>query len=134
MNKKATTGIGHLEEGAVFQDPWIAPGNEVLQSVVDKWGPLVICALRKGPRRYGELRRAIGPVSPKMLTQTLRKLEAYGLVGRQVESTTPPSVEYSLTSLGESLTGPLGDVFRWAEEHLSEIPAARRRPIEHRSP
>ena len=134
MARKATTGNGHLEEGAVFQDPWIAPGNEVLQSVVDKWGPLVICALRKGPRRYGELRRAIGPVSPKMLTQTLRKLEAYGLVGRQVEPTIPPSVEYSLTSLGESLTGPLGDVFRWAEEHLSEIPAVRRGPIEDLSP
>lgn len=126
MARKATTGNGNLEEGAVFQDPWIAPGNEVLQSVVDKWGPLVICALRKGPRRYGELRRAIGPVSPKMLTQTLRKLEAYGLVGRHVEPTVPPSVEYSLTSLGESLTGPLEDVFRWAEAHVSEIPAARR--------
>ena len=134
MARKATTGNGHLEEGAVFQDSWIAPGNEVLQSVVDKWGPLVICALRKGPRRYGELRRAIGPVSPKMLTQTLRKLEAYGLVGRQVEPTTPPSVEYSLTSLGESLTGPLGDVFRWAEAHVGEIPAVRRGPIEDLSP
>ncbi|MEX2552269.1 MAG: helix-turn-helix domain-containing protein, partial [Actinomycetota bacterium] len=67
-------------------------------------------------------------------TQTLRKLEAYGLVGRRAEPTIPPSVEYSLTSLGESLTGPLGDVFRWAEAHVDEIPAVRRVPIEDLSP
>lgn len=111
--------------GGVFHEPWVRPGYEVLQSVVDKWGPLVICALRKGPKRHGELRRAIGGISQKMLTQTLRKLEQYGLVERRSEPSVPPAVEYSLTSLGESLTVPLEDVFKWGETHLEEMGSAR---------
>lgn len=130
---RSTGNGGFPRDEDVFRDPWIAPGYDVLQGVVDKWGPLVICALRKGPRRYGELRRAIGPVSQKMLTQTLRKLESYGLVGRKALDTAPPRVEYSLTSLGESLTGPLEDVFRWAEAHRDEMPAVRHRPNGDRS-
>jgi DNA-binding HxlR family transcriptional regulator len=122
-------------EQTVFEDPWVAPGYEVLQGVVDKWAPLVICALRKGPKHYGELQRALGSVSKKMLTQTVRKLEQYGLVERRAHETVPPTVEYALTPLGESLTIPLEGVFLWGEQHLSDMvgsatgkAAARRRP------
>jgi len=108
----------------VYREPWVAPGYEVLQTVVDKWAPLVLCSLRKGPKRYGELRRSIGGISQKMLTQTVRKLEQFGLVTRRVEhadTTKPASVEYSLTSLGESLTIPLEGIFKWGETHLREM-------------
>ena len=91
------TGEGRGE--TVFEDPWVAPGYEVLRGIVDKWAPLVICALRKGPKHYGELQRALGSVSKKMLTQTLRKLEQYRLVERTAKDTVPPAVEYSLTPL-----------------------------------
>ena len=93
----------------------------VLQTVVDKWAPLVLCSLRKGPKRYGELRRSIGGVSQKMLTQTVRKLEQFGLVARRIEQTTPPAVEYALTPLGQSLTIPLEGIFKWGETHLGEM-------------
>ena len=120
--------VGGRDE-TVFHDPWVAPGYEVLQGVVDKWAPLVICALRKGPRHYGELQRALGNVSKKMLTQTLRKLEQYALVERRADAGVPPTVEYSLTPLGESLSIPLEGVFLWGESHLSEmVPRPADRP------
>jgi DNA-binding HxlR family transcriptional regulator len=112
---------GEGREATVFADPWVGPGYEVLQGIVDKWAPLVICALRKGPKHYGELHRALGNVSKKMLTQTLRKLEQYGLVERRAQDTVPPTVEYSLTRLGESLSVPLEGVFLWGESHRGEM-------------
>ena len=112
-------GAGTAQE--VYREPWVAPGYEVLQTVVDKWAPLVLCSLRKGPKRYGELRRSIGGVSQKMLTQTVRKLEQFGLVARRIEQTTPPAVEYALTPLGQSLTIPLEGIFKWGETHLGEM-------------
>ena len=60
-----------------------------------------------------------------MLTQTLRKLEGDGLVERQVYPVVPPKVEYSLTPLGRTLTGPLRAVCKWAEEHLPELERSR---------
>jgi len=111
----------------VFGESWVAPGYEVLQTVVDKWGPLVICALRKGPKRYGELQRAIGGVSQKVLTQTVRKLEQFGLVARRISGTAPLAVEYALTPLGESLIVPLEGLFKWGETHIGEMAPATRR-------
>lgn len=119
---------GERHEETVFDDPWVAPGYEVLQGIVDKWAPLVICALRKAPRHYGELHRALGNVSKKMLTQTLRKLEQYGLVERRAQTTVPPTVEYRLTPLGESLSIPLEGVFLWGESHVDEMRGPRLLP------
>lgn len=113
--------VSEGREETVFEDPWVAPGYEVLRGIVDKWAPLVICALRKGPKHYGELQRALGNVSKKMLTQTLRKLELYRLVERTAKETVPPAVEYSLTPLGVSLSIPLEGIFLWGESHLSEM-------------
>ena len=64
-------------------------------------------------------------VTQKMLTQTLRRLERDGLVRRRAYATVPPKVEYSLTPLGQSLTGPLWVLTHWAEAHVAEIEAAR---------
>lgn len=121
MNVRAGSTPLASDSGEVFGDPWVSPGYEVLQSVVDKWGPLVMCALRKGPRRHAELRRAISGVSQKMLTQTLRKLEQFGLVARRVRGTAPTEVQYALTPLGESLIVPLEGLFKWGERHLGEM-------------
>lgn len=111
---------------SVFEEPWVQPGHEVLKAVAEKWASLVICALRRGPKHYGELRRNVDGVSPKMLTQTLRRLERSGLVCRRSTDTVPPRVEYSLTALGQSLVGPLDGVFRWSEHHRDELESARR--------
>src|SRR5947209_7071409 len=98
--------------------PYLAecPTRAVLATIADKWATLVIDLLGRGPQRFGALRRSIGGISQKMLTQTLRNLERDGLVARRVYPTTPPSVEYSLTPLGHTLSAPLGALRAWAEE------------------
>ncbi len=75
--------------------------------------------------RYAELQRAIGGISQKMLTQTLRSLERDGLVQRTVHPVVPPKVEYSLTRLGRTLIEPLHALCRWSEKHLTELQANR---------
>ena len=99
--------------------------RQVLDLVADKWTALVISKLSPGTRRPGELQRSIGSISRKMLTQTLRNLERDGLVARTVHPVVPPRVDYALTPLGRTLTGPLHALCRWAEAHLVEVQAAR---------
>ncbi|MBI1385585.1 MAG: transcriptional regulator [Rhizobiales bacterium] len=67
------------------------------------WAPNVIWNLRGGPRRFSELKADIPGISPKVLTQRLRDLEAHGVIERRVMPTSPPSVEYALNDLGERL-------------------------------
>ena len=76
---------------------------EVLARVGDKWTVLVVSALGDGPKRFNELRRALGSISQRMLTLTLRGLERDGLVTRTVFPVIPPRVDYDLTKLGRSL-------------------------------
>jgi DNA-binding HxlR family transcriptional regulator len=65
------------------------------------WTPNIIWYLSSGPRRFSELRADIALVSAKVLTQRLRELEQHGILSRTVLPTSPPSVEYALTALGE---------------------------------
>ncbi|MGP3948917.1 winged helix-turn-helix transcriptional regulator [Streptomyces sp. 7N604] len=81
------------------------------------WNAVVLYALDHGSYRPGELREPIGGISTKVLTQTLRRLEGYGLVSRRVYAEAPPRVEYSLTALGRSLLEPLRALGRWADEY-----------------
>src|SRR5947209_14551566 len=81
--------------------------SEVLSRVGDKWTVLVVSTLGDGPKRFNELRRALGSISQRMLTLTLRGLERDGLVTRTVFPTIPPRVEYELTRLGRSLLKPV---------------------------
>lgn len=67
------------------------------------WTPNVIWHLSGGPRRFGELKLDMPPISPKMLSARLKKLESKGVIQRLVVPSTPPSVEYSLTELGREL-------------------------------
>lgn len=67
------------------------------------WTPNLIWMLSGGPRRFGELRRDIPAISPKMLTARLREMEQKGVVSRAVAPTSPPSVEYALTDVGHEL-------------------------------
>ena len=99
--------------------------RQALNRIADKWTCLVVYALVDGPKRHGELRRTIDGISQKMLTQTLRSMEADGLVHRTVFDVVPPAVEYRLTPLGETLKAPLVAICTWAMEHLHEMQAAR---------
>jgi DNA-binding HxlR family transcriptional regulator len=101
--------------------------SEVLARVGDKWTVLVVGMLGDGPKRFNELRRAIGSISQRMLTLTLRGLERDGLVTRTVFPTIPPRVDYELTRLGRSLLEPVSELGLWARQNRSAIADARRR-------
>jgi DNA-binding HxlR family transcriptional regulator len=101
--------------------------SEVLSRVGDKWTVLVVSTLGEGPKRFNELRKALGSISQRMLTLTLRGLERDGLVTRTVFPTIPPRVDYELTSLGRSLLAPVSELGLWARRNRATIAEARRR-------
>ena len=77
--------------------------------------------------RPSELRRDIGDISAKVLTQTLREMESYGLVERTVFPVIPPKVEYSLTELGDSLVMALDALRNWAMDNNGKVETAMER-------
>ena len=101
--------------------------SEVLARVGDKWTILVVNELGNGPRRFNEIRRALGSISQRMLTLTLRNLERDGLATRTVFPTVPPKVEYELTTLGRSLLVPVSGIGLWARQNREAIQQARKR-------
>ena len=101
--------------------------SEVLARVGDKWTVLVVSTLGDGPKRFNELRKALGSISQRMLTLTLRGLERDGLVTRTVLPTNPPRVDYELTRLGRSLLEPVSELGLWARKNRPAISEARQR-------
>ena len=102
------------------------PSREVLSHVTSRWGVLLLVALMGGMHRFSELRRKVGGVSEKMLSQTLRWLEDDGLVLRISYATVPPHVEYSLTPLGREVGQRVEALADWIEFNLPNIIEARR--------
>ncbi|MBO4270836.1 winged helix-turn-helix transcriptional regulator [Microbispora triticiradicis] len=92
--------------------------RQALERFAAKWRVLVIYALLAGPQRPGQLRRRLPGVTQKVLTETLRGMEADGMVERRVvKDTAPQHVEYALTDLGRTLREPLAAICAWAAEH-----------------
>ncbi len=91
--------------------------SDILQRVGDKWTVLVVGKLGGGPLRFNELRTAVGGISQKMLTTTLRGLERDGFVTRTVFPTIPPRVDYELTDLGYELLEPVHALGEWARKN-----------------
>jgi DNA-binding HxlR family transcriptional regulator len=99
--------------------------SDVLARIGDKWSVLVVSRLGNGQLRFNELRRAIGGISQRMLTLTLRGLERDGLITRTVYPTIPPRVDYALTSLGRDLLNPVSALGAWAIRNQPKIARAR---------
>jgi len=99
--------------------------SDVLSRIGDKWSVLVVSRLGDGPKRFNELRRAIGGISQRMLTLTLRGLERDGLITRTVFPTIPPRVDYALTALGRDLLNPVSALGAWAIRNQPKIARAR---------
>ena len=97
----------------------------MLSRIGDKWTVLVVELLSEGPMRFSELMRAIGGISQKMLTTTLRGLERDGFVTRTVTPSIPPRVDYELTDLGRELQAPVNALGRWARDNMDRVYAAR---------
>lgn len=101
------------------------PSRAVLEHVTSRWGVLVLAALLDGSMRFSELRRHIGGVSEKMLTQTLRTLERDGFVARHARPVIPPHVDYDLTPLGAQAACQVRALAHWTEAHVPDVLAAR---------
>lgn len=97
--------------------------RNVLEGISDKWSILILTALSTGVFRFGELRRKVGGISQKMLTQTLKKLLSYGFIDRRSFPVLPMHVEYSLTPLGRELTIILNQLTFWTEKNMENIMA-----------
>ena len=99
--------------------------RDILARIGDKWSLLVIATLHEGRLRFGELLGHIPGISQRMLTQTLRNLQAGGMIEREVFPTMPPSVEYRLSPMGQSFLKPLSALVEWAMANQPAIREAR---------
>ncbi|MGI6872453.1 MULTISPECIES: winged helix-turn-helix transcriptional regulator [Amycolatopsis] len=98
------------------------PCRDMLDLLANKWSALVLGALEGGPQRFGALRARLQGVSPKVLTQTLRKLESHALIEREVFPEVPLRVEYRLTPLGADAAVPLAALRTWVEANIDRFP------------
>jgi DNA-binding HxlR family transcriptional regulator len=99
--------------------------SRTLARIGDRWTVLVVLKLGDGPRRFNALRRDVGEISQKMLTQTLRELEQSGFVKRTVIAVKAPQVEYALTAFGEDFLFPVRGLAEWIATNSDRIAAAR---------
>ena len=97
----------------VQNHPENCPVEQTLRLLSGKWKLLVLFHLGNGPVRWGALRRSLAPITPRVLTATLKALEADGLIWRKVEAVVPPSVSYGLTDRGEALGPVFEAMFHW---------------------
>ncbi|GAA4725712.1 winged helix-turn-helix transcriptional regulator [Phytohabitans rumicis] len=100
--------------------------REVLEHATGRWGALTLAALVDGPLRFAQVRRAVVGVSDRMLSQTLQRLEADGLVRRTPQATIPPRVDYDLTDLGRPIADRICDLIETIYHQLPGIVAHQR--------
>lgn len=125
----------HLAETTSAPPAWMrgdvfapqCPTRQLLDRVGDKWSVLILTLLGGRDHRFNELKRRIGGISQKMLSQTLRTLERDGLIHREVLPTAPVTVSYRLTALGDDLIAALRQTIDWAETRMKDVLEAQRR-------
>lgn len=125
---KETIPSGSARSGVRRYDVYqqSCPTRMVLDRLADKWAVLILGRLDDEPRRFNQLRREIGGVSQKVLSQTLKSLERDGLVTRRAFATVPVTVEYAITPLGRSLQSTVRGLTEWAETHVDAVMTAQR--------
>lgn len=107
------------------EDAERCPVRNVLDRIGDKWSVLILLLLSDRSMRFMELKREIGDISQRMLTQTLRHLERDGYLTRTVYPSIPPKVEYAMSDLGRSLMPAMTVLVDWANEHHEDILRSR---------
>ncbi len=109
-----------------YGNPELCPVRNVVDRIGDKWSMLILLLLAEEKvLRFNEIHKYIGTVSQKMLSVTLKSLEADGLVYRTVYPQIPPKVEYELTSRGKTLIPHLLELVNWAKNNMEEIKTTR---------
>ena len=99
----------------------LCPVETTLLLIGEKWKVLILRDLIDGTKRFGELKKSLGSISQKVLTQQLRDMEEDGLVVRKAYAEIPPRVEYSLTKLGLSLKPILDSMWNWGIEYKVKV-------------
>lgn len=110
-----------MTETCRVTSPFTCGLEAVLFVLGGKWKPLILFQLTGRTLRYGELRRAVGRVSDKVLIQQLKELQADGIISRVDHGEIPPKVDYSLTPFGDSLAEALVRLCEWGTRHTDEI-------------
>ena len=97
------------------------PIHSVTKLIGGKWKMPLMYIIQSGPKRFGELRRILSPITEQMLTKQLRELEGHNLISRNAFQTIPPRVEYSLTDFGKSLSGIINQYQNFGEKNKKQI-------------
>ncbi|AGF55838.1 DNA-binding HxlR family transcriptional regulator [Clostridium saccharoperbutylacetonicum] len=97
------------------------PVEMTLQLIGNRWKVLIIRDLLEGTKRFGELKKSVGLITQKVLTQNLREMEESGLLTRKVYAEVPPRVDYTLTELGYSLKPILDSMIEWGTSYKNTI-------------
>ena len=111
---------------ALLSDAAHCPIRNVVHKVGNKWSLLVLLSLQDRTLRFMELKRLIGDITQRVLTQTLRQLERDGYVARRIYPTSPPTVEYWLTPRGKSLLKAMSGLVAWANANFEGVIEARK--------
>ncbi len=101
------------------------PIRSVLANVTGKWRIIIVLALEDGPKRFGEIKRCIGDVTQRVLTENLRGLQRDGYLTRTVDPGPPVAVSYELTPLGRDLVELMKPLVFWSNDHMERVRAAR---------
>ena len=112
------------------------PSRVIFDQMADKWSMMILVVLKE-PRRFNAIKRRLGGITQRVLTQTLRRLERNGIVLRKVLLGRVLGVEYALTPLGQSLEAPLTALYLWTVENMDTIAGAQEkydRVLEAQSP
>ncbi len=109
---------GQLEGNLLAHE---CPSRDILKHLTGRWAVLILIALENRTLRFSELRRSVGGVSDRMLTQTLQTLEADGFVRREARNVVPPHVEYSLTKMGAEATVHVRVLADWIEANTTRV-------------
>ncbi|MEM8837244.1 MAG: helix-turn-helix domain-containing protein [Pseudomonadota bacterium] len=104
----------------------LCPIRAILSKVTGKWQIVILLTLDKGPQRFGALKRSIGDITQRVLTENLRALQRDGYLSRTVYEGPPVAVSYALTPRGESLVAMMWPIVDWANRNMEPIKATRR--------
>ncbi|RYZ05443.1 MAG: transcriptional regulator [Myxococcales bacterium] len=109
----------------VIKELPLIPAERALRVIGGRWKVFALYFLFEGPKRLSELRRLIPGVSQKVLVQSLRELEEYGIVRREIFAEVPPRVVYTATKLGMSLRPIVSALCDWGKKHADELVPAQ---------
>lgn len=113
LSRKGVDLLSNVTQSKVKEKNYPCGMELTMDIIGGKWKNVILWHLRNRTLRFSQLKRRLGDITQKMLTQQLRELEADGLVNRKVYPQVPPKVEYSLTDYGKTIIPLLYELYKW---------------------